>query len=194
MLVPEPPPHLSGLIGHLPALHASAIARVPGLSMLSSITPVVVRGAGGCQEPQSQPARPGHAWGSDLSLNRSNRDGASRQCKLAQGKHMKFLARPTAFAFACVTSASVCTGLGTKYAPAQSVRIEELAEQRGPSSKLELTPEQRNAIYQEVHKGSSKVAPSRFASVPPIIDLYTPPGDILAKKPKATSSPRWMIK
>ena len=69
------------------------------------------------------------------------------------------------------------------------MHIEETVEERGPSSKLELTPAQRNAIYQEVHKGLSKVAPSRFttdvgADVPPIIDLYTLPDDILATNPE----------
>jgi hypothetical protein len=38
---------------------------------------------------------------------------------------------------------------------AQSVHIEEAVEEPGPSSKLELMPAQRNAIYQEVHKGLS---------------------------------------
>jgi hypothetical protein len=46
-------------------------------------------------------------------------------------------------------------GVAIKCAGAQSVHIEEAVEERGPSSKLELTPAQRNAIYQEVHKGLS---------------------------------------
>jgi hypothetical protein len=61
-------------------------------------------------------------------------------------------------------------------------------EERGPSSKLELTSAQRNAIYQEVHKGTGKVTPDRFATdigavVPPMIDLYTLPDDLLANNP-----------
>jgi Protein of unknown function (DUF1236) len=102
---------------------------------------------------------------------------------------MAFFPRPTALALACAASAAVCTGVGIKCASAQSVHIEESVEERGPSSKLELTPAQRNAIYQEVHKRSSKVAPSRFAidvgaDVPPIIDLYTLPDDVLATNPE----------
>ena len=42
-------------------------------------------------------------------------------------------------------------GVAIKCAGAQSVHIEEAVEERGPSSKRELTPAQRNAIYQEVH-------------------------------------------
>ena len=79
-----------------------------------------------------------------------------------------------------------------KYAGAQSVHIEESVEERGPSSKLELTPAQRNAIYQQVHKDLSKVAPSRFATdvgaeVPPVTDLYTLPDDIVATNPETQS-------
>ena len=98
---------------------------------------------------------------------------------------MNFLA----LALVCGASASFCTGVGVKLADAQSAHIEELVEERGPSSKLELTPAQRNAIYQEVHKGTRKVAPSPFASdvgaeVPPVADLYTLPDDILAADPE----------
>ena len=102
---------------------------------------------------------------------------------------MNFLAPQTALALVCAASASVCTGVGIKFAAAQSAHIEEVVEERGPSSQLELTPAQRNAIYQEVHKGTRKVAPSRFASdvgaeVPPVTDLYTLPDDILAADPE----------
>jgi hypothetical protein len=60
----------------------------------------------------------------------------------------------------------------------------------GMAPKLELTPAQRSAIYQEVHKDRSKVAPSRFATtigaeVPPMIELYMLPDDILANNPVA---------
>jgi hypothetical protein len=103
---------------------------------------------------------------------------------------MKFAARSTAIAFASVAAVFLCIGLRLSYAYAQSAHIEEVVEAHGPSSRLELTPGQRNAIYQEVHKELSKVAPSRFATdigadVPPIIELYTLPGDILASNPKA---------
>jgi hypothetical protein len=110
---------------------------------------------------------------------------------------MNFLA----LALVCGALASLCTGVGIKLADAQSAHIEELVEERGPSSKLELKPAQRNAIYQEVHKGTRKVAPSPFASdvgaeVPPVTDLTrsritsSPP----TQKRNPTSSPRWMIR
>ena len=59
----------------------------------------------------------------------------------------------------------------------------------GVAPKLELTQAQRNAIYQEVHKDKSKVAPRRFAThvgadVPPMIELYTLPDDIVANNPE----------
>ena len=76
---------------------------------------------------------------------------------------MNFLASQTALAVVCAASALVCTGVGIKFAAAQSAHIEEVVEERGPSSQLGLTPAQRNAIYQEVHKGTRKVAPSRQA-------------------------------
>lgn len=102
---------------------------------------------------------------------------------------MKLFFRPAALAFACAALALVCAGVGIKHAAAQTVHIEELVDERGPSPKLELTPAQQNAIYQEVHKGRSKAAPTRFASdvgadVPPIIDLYALPDDILATNPE----------
>jgi hypothetical protein len=103
---------------------------------------------------------------------------------------MASFARPAVLALACAASAAVCTGVGIKHAGAQSVQIEESVEERGPSSELGLTPAQRNAIYQEVHKGLSKVAPSRFvtdvgAEVPPVTDLYTLPDDTVATNPQA---------
>jgi hypothetical protein len=70
--------------------------------------------------------------------------------------------------------AAVCIGVGINCAGAQSAHIEESVDERGLSSKLELMSAERNALYQEVHKGWSKAAPSRFATdvgadVPPII-------------------------
>jgi hypothetical protein len=55
---------------------------------------------------------------------------------------MKRFFRPTALAFACAALALVCAGVSIKHAAAQSVHIEELVDERGPSSKLELTPAQ----------------------------------------------------
>jgi Protein of unknown function (DUF1236) len=55
----------------------------------------------------------------------------------------------------------------------------------GVSQKLELTAAQRNAIYATVSKDRSKVSPQRFpavigAEVPPMINLYALPDDIVA--------------
>ena len=80
-------------------------------------------------------------------------------------------------------------GAGVRIAAAQSGDIDEAVNEHGIAPKLELTPAQRNAIYQEVHKDNSKVAPSRFAAhvgadVPPMIELYTLPDDILATNPE----------
>jgi hypothetical protein len=65
---------------------------------------------------------------------------------------------------------------------------DQVSEQ-GVAPKLALTPAQRSAIYQEVHTDPSKVAPSRFAAhvgaeVPPMIELYVLPDDILANNPE----------
>ena len=55
--------------------------------------------------------------------------------------------------------------------------------------KLVLSPAQRNAIYDQVSKDKSKVAAKSFspeigADVPPMIELYTLPDDILANNPE----------
>jgi Protein of unknown function (DUF1236) len=59
----------------------------------------------------------------------------------------------------------------------------------GVAPTLELTPAQRSAIYQEVHKDTSKAAPRRFAAhvgadVPSTIELYPLPHDIQANSPE----------
>ena len=99
---------------------------------------------------------------------------------------MNFRARPNILALVC--AASAFTGVGFKCAAVQSALIEELVEEHGPSSQLVLTLAQRNAIYQEVHKDRSKVAPDDAtdvgAVVPPMIDLYTLPDDLLANNPE----------
>ena len=56
--------------------------------------------------------------------------------------------------------------------------------------KLILTPAQRTAIYNEVSKDKSKVAPKDFspvigADVPPMIELYMLPEDAVAGVPAA---------
>jgi Protein of unknown function (DUF1236) len=86
-------------------------------------------------------------------------------------------------ALACTVAAFAGVGI----AAAQS-GIEESVTAGGVTPKLELTPAQRSAIYQEVHKDKAKVAPSRFAThigadVPPMIELYALPDEILANNP-----------
>ncbi len=77
---------------------------------------------------------------------------------------------------------------GGEFAVAQSSGVDEAVNPNGMGQKLELTPAQRSAIYQEVSKNKPKVAPTRFpaavgAEVPPMIELYTLPDDILATNP-----------
>jgi hypothetical protein len=81
------------------------------------------------------------------------------------------------------------TVVGGGVAAAQTAGIEEAVSEQGVASKLALTPSQRSAIYQEVQTDTSKVAPSRFAAhvgaeVPPMIELYMLPDDILANSPE----------
>ena len=56
--------------------------------------------------------------------------------------------------------------------------------------KLILSPAQRQAIYEEVSKDKSKVAPKDFSpviggDVPPMIELYSLPEDAVASVPAA---------
>jgi hypothetical protein len=58
------------------------------------------------------------------------------------------------------------------------------------AQQLELTAAQRSAIYAAVSKDRSKVSPQRFpavigAEVPPMINLYALPDDIVAGNPAA---------
>jgi hypothetical protein len=60
----------------------------------------------------------------------------------------------------------------------------------GVSQKLELTEAQRSAIYATVSKDRSKMSPQRFpaaigADVPPMINLYALPDDIVSGNPAA---------
>ena len=96
--------------------------------------------------------------------------------------------RQFAIVLAGTVSAFLAAGAGAGSAAAQTSGIEEAVSERGVAPQLALTPAQRNAIYQEVHKDKSKVAPSRFAAqvgadVPPMIELYALPDDILANNP-----------
>jgi hypothetical protein len=99
------------------------------------------------------------------------------------GSARSVMARP--LALACAVSLSC----GVGGAAAQSNAIDEAVNARGVAPMLELTPAQRSAIYQEVHKDTSKAAPSRFAAhvgadVPPTIELYPLPDDIQANSPE----------
>jgi len=98
------------------------------------------------------------------------------------------------FNYPAVALGAACAALpfiaaGVRPAAAQATNIDETVTTNGVAPKLELTPAQRSAIYQEVHKDKSKVAPSRFATnvgaeVPPMIELYMLPDDILANNPE----------
>jgi len=101
--------------------------------------------------------------------------------------HRPFARLLAALVAACAASALI--GAGIEPGAAQS-NIDETVSAQGMAPKLELTPAQRSAIYQEVHKDNSKVAPSRFAThvgadVPPMIELYALPDDVVANNPDA---------
>jgi hypothetical protein len=88
-----------------------------------------------------------------------------------------------------VLACAVSLSGGVEGAAAQSNTIDEAVNAHGVAPTLELTPAQRSAIYQEVHKDTSKAAPSRFAAhvgadVPPTIELYPLPDDIQANSPE----------
>ena len=87
---------------------------------------------------------------------------------------------------------------GGRFAAAQSSSVEEAVSPNGVAQKLELTPAQRSAIYQAVSKDKSKAAPSRFSAavgteVPPMIELYTLPDDILTTNPVTKSYKYTMV-
>ena len=95
------------------------------------------------------------------------------------------LSRCLAFVvFACVSSSF----LGVSFAVAQSKQIEETRSPTGEVPTLDLTLAQKKTIYQEVRRGKSREAPTRFApqvgsDVPPMITLYPLPETILEKDP-----------
>jgi hypothetical protein len=99
--------------------------------------------------------------------------------------HHLALVRP-----ALLLAVTACASLGgAGVLAAQTAAIEDQVSEQGVAPKLALTPAQRSAIYQEVHTDPSKVAPSRFAAhvgaeVPPMIELYVLPDDILANNPE----------
>jgi len=80
-----------------------------------------------------------------------------------------------------------CTGV--QFAHSQNV-IDGASATAPSEPKLELTPSQRSAIYQAVSKDKSKVAPRQFpavvgADVPPMIELYSLPDDLVSGNPTA---------
>ena len=91
-----------------------------------------------------------------------------------------------ALIFVCVALAF----LGIERAAAQTSDIDETVSSGGVAPRLELTPAQRGVIYQAVRSDKSKVAPSRFstsigADVPPMIELYALPDEVLEDNPVA---------
>ena len=71
---------------------------------------------------------------------------------------------------------------------AQTNDIDEMVNSGGVAPNLELTPAQRGVIYQAVHRDKSQVAPNHFAArigadVPPMIELYTLPDEVVADNP-----------
>ena len=94
--------------------------------------------------------------------------------------------RLTAIALVCAATVLLWTGVDV--ASAQAGGIHEVASPNGVEPKLELTAAQRSAIYQAVSQDKGKVAPSRFPTtvggeVPPMIELYLLPDDIVANNP-----------
>ena len=87
-------------------------------------------------------------------------------------------------ALACAAS----TLFGASLAAAQSGDADEAVSSNGIAPKLELSAAQRTAIYQAASRDKSKVAPTRFPTnvggeVPPMIELYMLPDDILINNP-----------
>jgi len=84
--------------------------------------------------------------------------------------------------------AAVATLAFVLAAGAQSIFAQN--DNAGAAPKLELTAAQRGAIYAAVSKDRSKMSPQRFpavigAEVPPMINLYALPDDIIAGNPAA---------
>jgi hypothetical protein len=96
---------------------------------------------------------------------------------------------PTGIAGVILASATVALLVaGTEGAAAQASDIEETVSSGGVAPKLQLSAAQRSAIYQAVQKDRCKAAPGRFATnvgsdVPPMIELYPLPDDVLAQNP-----------
>ena len=96
---------------------------------------------------------------------------------------------------AMIITLALCGGfVGAMDADAQSTPPGPPGNDTGVSNAIEekliLTPAQRIAIYDQVSKDKSKVAPKEFspvigADVPPMIELYMLPDDAVAGVPAA---------
>jgi hypothetical protein len=100
-----------------------------------------------------------------------------------RGKRMQKIA------LGMLVCAALATG-GTGDARSQTNDIDEMVNNGGVAPNLELTSVQRSAIYQAVHRDKTRAAPNRFAAsigadVPPMIELYALPDEILADNPVA---------
>lgn len=87
-----------------------------------------------------------------------------------------------------IGATSVAAGAAVNIAAAQTADIDEAVNANGVAPKLELTAAQKIAIYEAVHKAKTNVAASHFATnvgadVPPMIELYVLPDDILMNNP-----------
>jgi hypothetical protein len=92
-------------------------------------------------------------------------------------------------ALGMLVCAALATG-GTGDARSQTNDIDEMVNNGGVAPNLELTSVQRSAIYQAVHRDKTRAAPNRFAAsigadVPPMIELYALPDEVLADNPVA---------
>jgi len=92
-------------------------------------------------------------------------------------------------ALGMLVCAALATG-GTGDVRSQTNDIDEMVNNSGVAPNLELTPVQRSAIYQAVHRDKTRAAPNGFAAsigadVPPMIELYALPDEILADNPVA---------
>jgi Protein of unknown function (DUF1236) len=96
---------------------------------------------------------------------------------------------------AAIVTLALCTGLAGGFeSAAQTAAPGPPGADTGVSGAIEqkliLSPAQRTAIYDQVSKDKSKVAPKNFspvigADVPPMIELYALPDEAVAGVPAA---------
>jgi Protein of unknown function (DUF1236) len=82
------------------------------------------------------------------------------------------------------------SALGVEAAGAQTNDINEQVNNSEVAPNLELTPAQRGVIYQAVLRDKNQSATNRFAAkigadVPPMIELYALPDEVVADNPVA---------